>query len=399
MTRILSDRLERWRADTPGCERCIHLNNAGAALMPESVTQAVTSHLFLEAEIGGYEAAYLREKAIDATYARLGALVSAKPRNMAVVSSATMAFVKALSSLDLDPGDVIVTSRSDYTSHQIQYLSLARRLGVEVIHAPELPEGGVDPDGVRRILRSKACRLVSISWVPTHSGLVQDVASVGAVCQDAGVTYLIDACQAAGQIPIDVNALGCDYLTCTARKFLRGPRGVGFLFASDRVLARGDYPLFVDMHGATWTEPESFQIGASASRYEEWEKAYSLMLGMSEAVRFALQEGIEETGRRARGLAESTRQHLQALPGVRILDRGGELCAIVTAEMANTDISWFATQLRSRGINTAVSDRWHGLLDFSERGIASALRISPHYYNTQQEIDVLVSTVKELLPA
>src|SRR4051812_40822605 len=210
--------------------------------MPEPVIGAIEAHLRLEAEIGGYEAADARADAVSRGYEDLATLVGAAPSNIAVVANATAGFVQAVSSFELAAGDVIVTSRCDYTSNQIQYLSLHARLGVEIVHAADLPEGGVDPDDIRRSIDrigAKRCRLVAISWIPTNSGLVQDVGAVGKVCQDAGVPYLVDACQAVGQMPIDVDVIGCDYLSATARKFLRGPRGIGFMFASDRALRRG----------------------------------------------------------------------------------------------------------------------------------------------------------------
>lgn len=231
--------LARWRADTPGCAHCNHLNNAGAGLMPSPVLAAMERHLRLESEIGGYEAADAIASSVDATYATLAALVHGAPHNMAIVGNATAGFIQALSTVDFAPGDVLVTTRCDYTSNQIQYLALAQRRGVEIVHAADLPEGGVDPESVRALARHPRCRLVAVSWVPTNSGLVQDVAGVGEVCEKLGVPYLVDACQAVGQIPIDVTRLHCDYLSVTARKFLRGPRGIGFMYVSDRALARG----------------------------------------------------------------------------------------------------------------------------------------------------------------
>src|SRR5688500_9957233 len=260
--------LARWRAETPGSAHRNHLNNAGAALMPLPVIHAIESHVALEAEIGGYEAAEERADDISGVYAGIARLVNAAPRHVAVASSSTAAFIQAMSSIDFEPGDVILTSRCDYTSNQLHYLSLARRQGVRVVRAADLPEGGVDPDSMRALAQQKRPRLVAISWVPTNSGLVQDVESVGEVCEELGLRYLVDACQAAGQLPIDVRRLRCDFLSATARKFLRGPRGIGFLYVSDRALARGDHPLYVDMRGATWTCTDALSLVNVTSRLQ-----------------------------------------------------------------------------------------------------------------------------------
>ena len=207
--------------------------------MPQPVLDVISKHLQREVEIGGYEAADEAEPRVRECYETLARLVGAKARNIAVVENATVAFSQALSAFDFHPGDVIVTTRADYPSNELMFLSLARRLGVEIRRAADLPEGGVDPEDVRRLAADPRCKLVTVSWVPTNSGLVQAVAEVGAVCAQLNVPYLVDACQSVGQIPVNVETLRCDFLATSARKFLRGPRGIGFLYVSDGALKRG----------------------------------------------------------------------------------------------------------------------------------------------------------------
>src|SRR5256712_4865524 len=216
---------------------------------------------------------------------------------MAIVENATVAFSRAMSAFDFRPGDRIITTRADYPSNQLTYLSLARRAGVETVRADDLPEGGVDPASVRQLARHARTRLVALSWVPTNSGLVQDAGAVGEVCAELGVPYLIDACQAVGQLAVDVAALRCDFLAGTGRKFLRGPRGIGFLYVSGRMLERGAFPLFLDMRGADWTDPDAFRLADGARRFENWEFAYALVLGLGEAAGYALAGGPGGAGR------------------------------------------------------------------------------------------------------
>ena len=397
MTRDLSSQLERWRSDTPGCTGLVHLNNAGAALMPRPVHAAVLAHLSLEQEIGGYEAAEARANAIQRSYAAMARLVGAEPRNIALAQNSTVAFAQALSAFDLGAGDIVLTSRSDYASNQIMYLSLAQRRGVEIVRAPDAREGGIDPEAVRTLIRRRRPALVALTWIPTNSGLVQPVEAVGLICREAGIPYLVDGCQAAGQVPIDVGSLHCDYLSGTARKFLRGPRGLGFLYVSDRVLQSGAHPLLVDMHGADWTDPDAFRLTPDARRFETWEFAFALVLGLGAAAEYALEVGVNTAGRRARELADYARLKLAALPGVRVLDRGPDLCAIVTAAIAGHDTRDTKLKLRARGINTSSPHREDAVIDMDEKGTASALRISPHYYNTTEEIDTAVEALDVIL--
>jgi selenocysteine lyase/cysteine desulfurase len=387
---------EQWRSDTPGCSIRNHLNNAGAALMPVAVMRAMVAHLNLETQIGGYEAADLQVKKIERSYSDIATLLATSARNVAIVANATAGFIQAISSFDFAPGEVIITSRSDYTSNQIQYLALRERRGVSIIHAADLPAGGIDPDSVRDLLKRHACRLVAVSWVPSNSGLVQDVEAVGRVCNDFDVPYLIDACQAVGQIPIDVQKLNCDYLSVTARKFLRGPRGIGFLFASDRALARGDYPLFVDMRGARWVKAGEFEIDPTARRFEDWEFPYALVLGLGEAVRYALEVGVSVAQTSAWDLAAYARSQLRTIPGLRLFDRGRKQCAIVTAALTGWTGGEIVAELAKSGINTSASLREFGILDFDAKGVDSVVRISPHYYNTREEIDQLAAAMTDI---
>ena len=387
-------RVDSWRLDTPGCVERVHLNNAGASLMPRVVIDAIQSHTELEGRIGGYEAADARVPEIEQVYEEIGRLVGSAPHNIALTGSATASFIQAISSFDFAPDDVIVTSRADYTSYQIQYLSLSKRLGVRVVHAEDLPEGGIDPDSLRKVLADTPAKLVSISWMPTHGGLIQDVQAASDVCEELGVPLHVDACQAVGQLPIDVARLRCDYLSATARKFLRGPRGIGFLYASDRALDRGDYPLHIDMRGAEWVSPSEFRVAAGARRYEDWEFAYSLVLGLGAAARYANAAGVESTGRRSIALAAYLRGKLAELDGVRVLDTGRAQSAIVTFDHAQVAATDFHSALEAERINTTISQRWYGMIDFTARDVTAAVRASPHYYNTIGELDQLVEVVR-----
>lgn len=389
--------LARWRADTPGCERLVHLNNAGAALQPAPVRAAVQRHLELEHEIGGYEASEARVDELRGAYDAVGALLGASGRNVAMQQNSTVAFTQAFAAFDLRPGDLILTSRADYASNQIMYLALSRRWGVEIVRAPDAPEGGIDPQAVRELVGRRRPTLLALSWIPTNSGLVQPAEAIGEICHEAGVPYIVDACQAVGQMPIDVGRLHCDYLAAATRKFMRGPRGLGFLYVSDRVLEAGAYPITVDMHGADWTAAEDFVLKPDARRFEGWEISHALVLGAGAAAAYALEVGIEQARDRSWALAAYARERLAETHGVRVLDRGPRLCAIATAELGGRNAEEVKHALRARGINTSSPLREDAVIDMDEKRAASALRISPHYYNTAGEIDTALAALAEVL--
>ena len=387
------------RAKTPGVEQVVHFNNAGCGLLSWQTLTAMREHLLLEATIGGYEAAELRSAAVQRFYSEIAALLNTKPSNIAYASSATHAYSTALSAIDFGPGDVILTTRNDFISNQLAFLALRRRRGVTVVHAPDLPEGGVDVAAMARLMRTHHPRLVAVTHVPTNSGLIQPVAEIGRHCRELDLLYLVDACQSAGQLPLDVEQLGCDFLTATPRKFLRGPRGTGFLYVSDRILRSGREPQYIDMYGARWTSEDGYQALDTAARFEDWEFPYAALLGCAEAVRYARQVGVEAGGRRARRLAASLRDKLTVLPGVEVLDRGPEPAALVTFSIAGWESRPFKNELDRRRINSALSFREFAQYDFGDKDVQWCLRLSPHYYNTEAEVDLVAGTIAELAGA
>ena len=388
--------IERYRSDTPGCSHRVHLNNAGSGLMPSPVINAITSHIKLESEIGGYEAQDAQGDAIAAAYRSVAKLVGTTTANIAFTENATASFVQALSAISFESGDVILTTRNDYASNQIQFLSLQARLGVQVIRAPDNLQGGVDVAAMAELIHKHEPRLVCVTQVPTNSGLEQDVNAIGEACREAGVIYLVDACQSVGQLPIRVQDMRCDFLAATARKFLRGPRGSGFLFVSDRILEQRLEPLFIDMHGASWTSENSYESVDTAKRFENWEFAWAQVLGTGAAADYAISAGVDNIRRRVEGLVRRLREALSSVDKVRVLGNDEELCGIVTVTVDGHDPYEIVTALRAQGINVSAQGREYAVIDYDKKNVAAALRISPHYYNTESEIDQVVAAIESI---
>jgi selenocysteine lyase/cysteine desulfurase len=389
--------LEQLRADTPGVQHRIHLNNAGASLMPRPVLEAAQQHLQLESEIGGYEAAALAREQSMGFYESVAQLLNAKPDQIAWSGSATQAYNTALSAIPFQSGDTILTTADDYVSNQIAFLQLAKKHHLQLIRARALPEGGVDTDHLKALIRQHRPKLVAVTHVPTNSGLVQDIMGIGATCRANGAYYLVDACQSAGQLPLDVQAIACDFLTATFRKFLRGPRGGGFLYVSERVLEAGLEPQFMDLHSAAWTAPDAYRARESAVRFETWERSYALLLAARAATNYAVELGLPAIAERVSMLAGHLRQRLGELEGVRVLDQGQQLCGIVTVAIEGLSAKAIIPALNDKGINASVSGKAGAVIDFEKKGVDWALRFSPHYYNTTAELDRTVEVLQQLL--
>lgn len=397
MTPFSPEHLAQLRAETPGAAHRIHLNNAGAGLMPQQVIDAIQGHIHLESVAGGYEAAAEAAPRIEAFYSNVAKMTGAKAQNIAYAASATDAYNRALSSVVFERGDVILTTLVDYASNQIAFLQLQQRQGVEVIRAESLPEGGVDPDHMKELIQKHHPRMVAVTHVPNNSGLIQNVEAVGQLCRQNDILYLVDACQSAGQLPLDVEKIHCDFLSATFRKFLRGPRGAGFLFVSDRVLMSGMAPVFLDLFSAQWVEADEYEPMPDARRFELWEKPYALVLGASACAEYATNLGLENIAKRVGELAAYCRQQLATIAGVRVLDKGPQLCGIVTFHVKGGDGQALRAALHEKGINNSAAPRFAALIDFDQKGVTWALRLSPHYYNTHEEMDVAIGALREIL--
>jgi selenocysteine lyase/cysteine desulfurase len=397
------EEIQQLRNETAGTKNVIHLNNAGAGLMPDIVSGAQLEYIRLESEIGGYEAAALRADTIRGFYEQAGLLLHCKPANIAFTASATDAFTRALSSIPFETGDVILTDRDDFVSNQIQFLSLQKRMGIKIVHINNAVEGGVDLNDLREKLMRYQPRLLAITHIPTNSGLIQPVEAIAKIFKDhsdrcpSEVWYILDACQSAGQKKLDTEKLGCDFLSITCRKFLRGPRGTGALYISERALEAGLEPMFIDMRGAEWTEKDSYIQQPDGRRFEDWEFAYSTVVGTKVAIEYCLRIGEDRIEQRVKMLSEITRKGLSEINSVRVLDRGTELGGLITFTVKDSDPVWLVQRLLQRKINVVPSYRAFGVLDFDEKNVQWAIRVSPHYYNTLEEIQLFIETIKGLI--
>jgi selenocysteine lyase/cysteine desulfurase len=392
-----------FRQDTAGCANVIHLNNAGAGLMPNVVTEAVMEHIRLEANIGGYEASALRAEAIRQFYVQAGKLFNCHASNIAFTSSATDSYTRALSSIPFNAGDIILTDNDDFISNQIQFLSCQKRFGIRIVRIDNAPGGGVDLDDLERKLKTLQPRLLAITHIPTNSGLVQPVKTIGEIygryeqVHADKTWYILDACQSVGQMKLDVGELKCDFLSVTARKFLRGPRGTGFLYISDKALKGGLEPLFIDMRGAEWIEKDHYKPREDAMRYEDWEFAYALVLGTRAAIEYCLGIGEDRIWKQVKLLSGYMRQELSAMDKVRVLDRGPEVGGLVTFTVKGSEPKYLVSELQKRRINVVPSYRGFAVIDFDEKQVEWAIRASPHYYNTVDEIDAFLGALREIV--
>ncbi len=392
MPSVASIDLERVRADTPGTANRIHLNNAGAALMPAPVIGAMKDYLDLEATIGGYEAADQEAVRLDSVYDSIARLVGADRNEIALAENATVAWDMAFYALRFQRGDRILTAQAEYAANYVAYLQVAKRMGAIIEAIPNDGTGALDPQALADMIDERV-KLISITWIPTNGGLVNPAAEVGRIARRHGITYLLDACQAVGQMPVDVAQVQCDILTATGRKFLRGPRGTGFLYVRRSLLAELEPPM-IDHFAAPWTSPDGYTLRSDARRFETWENNYAARLGLGVAVDYAISIGVKAIQARCVALADRLRDLLREIPGARLHDAGVRPAAIISLSIQGTDSAALKTYLRSQSVNVSVSTPASTLLDATSRRLPPLVRLSPHYYNTEDEIARAVGLIR-----
>lgn len=388
--------IDQIRKDTSGCEAVIHFNNAGASLVPRQVADAIRNYTTEEEHTGGYEIAEFSFSEVDTFYEYAAQLLNCKSSNIAFTTSATDGYNKALSAIPFKEGDMVLISENDYSSNFIAFISLQKRFGIRLIKVRNVAAGEIDLQDLEEKIKQYHPRLVSVTHVPTSSGLIQPVAAIGAIIKKYDTLFILDACQSLGQIPVDAMETGADFISGTFRKFLRGPRGTGLLYVSDRVLSSGMEPLFLDLRGAEWVAEDQYVPREDAKRFETWEKSYALMMGSIAALKYVLDLGIADIASRSSTLIARLKLALSAIDFVTLQDRGTNQCNIVTFSVKQGKEQDVKAFFRSHGINIYTTGKSSAMIDFTEKGLDWVVRVSPHYYNTESEIDRFIEVVKDL---
>ncbi len=386
--------LRQIRDHTPGCLRVVHFNNAGASLIPETVGKAVQDYLQHEIHFGGYETAEKYAAQIKNTYSQLATYLKCDTSEIALTDSATTAWQRAFLSVPFQAGDTILTTFTEYASNYIPFLQLKKRLGINIKPIPNDEFGQVDLKSLIELL-DHTVKLISVTHVPTNGGLVNPVVEIGRIARERKIWYLLDACQSVGQMPIDVKQIGCDFLSATSRKFLRGPRGVGFLYASSESSYQLE-PSILDLHSGHWESSLTYSIRDDARKYENWEFNLAGVVGLGHAVQYFLELGVDRVWHRIQYLSETLRSTLSSLDGVEVHDLGAVKCGIVsfTSPVEAADLK---SKLSKKGFNVSVLHPEHTLFDMQDRELGSMIRASVHYFNTKDEINRLADQIKLII--
>ncbi len=385
----------RARKETIACEEIIHFNNAGASLMPIPVSDALHNYLKSEEYIGGYETEDKFSECLDKVYSSAAKLLHCSADEIAFVENATRAWDLAFYSFKFKPGDKILTTYAEYGSNVVAYLQQAKRFGVEVLFVPNDEFGQIDTQALSDLIDDKV-KLISTTHIPTGGGLVNPAAEIGKIANSAGIPFILDSCQSVGQIPIDVDMIGCDVLSITGRKYLRGPRGTGLLYVRNELINKLEPPM-LDQHAAELIAPGKYKIRSTAKRFENWEQYCAGKFALSTAIDYALSWGLESIQNRIYGLADTLRSKLSQIDSVKVTDQGQEKCGIVTFVSEKVESISVKKILADHKINVSTSKGAGSLISFSNRGLTEVVRASVHYFNTEEEIDYFTDILQKHL--
>jgi len=384
----------RVRGQTPGISGRIHFDNSGSALMPEPVIAALHHAIERDAAVGGYVAQEQQASAMEGGYASLAKLLGGNISDYAFVGSAVDGWTKAFYSLPLKAGENIVTAYNEYCSNYIAYLQVQKNRGVEIRVARQSPAGGVDLEHLTALIDRRTA-LISLSHMPSSSGEINPVEKVGEIACAAGVLYQLDACQSVGHVPVDVGRIGCDIMTGTSRKFLRGPRGIGFLYVNEKARSVME-PVVLTNQSAEWSSKDAYTLRQDARVFEAWERSVANQLGFSAAIDYLLELGVESATAQIAQNAAYLRERFADMKNIKVECPPNAASAIITFNVDGHTPAEVKNILEQQNIAVQTASVVHTRLDLEERGITAAVRVSPHYYNDVGEMDTLLAALESL---
>lgn len=432
----------------------IHFNNAGSSPQPLSVLQTVTQHTLLESLLGGYLAAEQCQHQLSCVYSSIAKFIHAEDSlEIALVESATVAWTRIFYSMcdalmmgenKSGETDVMLCSEAEYAANVVAMQKICNERDATLIVIPG-ENGVVNIDIFSQMLRGEwwyyerngnnqdhrekkklnpeRIRLVCITHIPTNSGIINPVIEIGEIIDEFNklhranqknpLYYLVDACQSVGQLDIDVTRMKCHALTATGRKYLRGPRGTGFLYVQKNI-ADKMIPSHVDHAAApvidvpTGEENINFGFKEGALRFEFWEANIATQLGLGRAIDYAMNKDIKWIEKQCCMMGEELKRQLRLLNNdqrervyIHNDDLSGKFCqcGIVTFHVQNYNANFIKQKMLDHRFTLSVVPPTSTPFDSAKSGLGNRelMRASLSYFNTKEEITVFRNALVSII--
>ncbi|KXB00446.1 cysteine desulfurase [candidate division MSBL1 archaeon SCGC-AAA261C02] len=376
----------------------IYLDNAATTPTPRPVIDAMLEY-FQEynANIGRglHRSAKRATEEFEAARGKIAETIGAKPGEIAYTKNATEALNMVANGLNLKKGDKVIATILEHHSNLVPWQRLERTRGIELEVVREAPDCVIDPAAIEDAVDDRT-RLITMPHVSNALGTIQPVREVGEIAEEHDVLFSIDAAQAVGHMPIDVSEINCDFLAAPGHKGLMGPQGTGFLYVrEDRqeelepLLLGGGIVQTVTEHKCGLVEPpQVFDAGTPN---------IPGIIGLGKAAEYVLEIGLEEIEKREQKLTQEMLK-ISEIDSIEVYgpknpeDRGG----VVSFNLSGMD-PHEASSILDEVANIATRSGHHCAMPvMSHLGIDGTVRASIHYYNTEDEVEKFVKTIKDI---
>lgn len=365
--------IDSYCREFPVTQKCIYLDHAGVSPLPLRVKSAIETFLSEATNAGAFHSPKWSQQVVEIRRS-CARLVHARPEEIAFVKSTSHGLSIVANGLDWKPGDNVLIYEKEFPSNIYPWLNLQRK-GVVVKIIPSR-DGRIVIDDIEKLIDSRT-RLLSLSSVQYANGFRIDLKNVGGLCRNKNVLFCVDAIQSLGVIPMDVKECNIDFLSADGHKWLLGPEGIGIFYCRKELVERIDPPLlgWKSVQNEFDFDHPDFALKTDAQRFEEGSMNLLGIFGLGAAIALLSEVGIDAIEERVLGLGdviirEAERKGYSLLTPKARKERGGNVTIAGAFDPATT-----RDDLRGKGI--MVNARGNGL------------RVSPHFYNTEEEIVTL----------
>jgi cysteine desulfurase/selenocysteine lyase len=387
------------RADIPLLEEFIYMDSASTTPTPRPVVEAMCDYFYYynsNTGRGAYNLAVKATQEFNRARIKTAGFIKANPEDIIFTKNTTEAINLVAHGLEFNKGDNIVVSNMEHHSNLVPWLNLKKR-GVEVKIVKADQNGVIDPLDIEKVVDSNT-RLLTITHVSNSIGSVQPVEELGKIAEENEVLYLIDAAQSAGHMKLDVKNLMADFIAFPGHKGFLGPVGTGFLYCNNKL----QYELEpINLGGGTVEEvsDDDFKLTESPDRFEGGTQNISGVIGLGASMDYLKRIGMDNVEKHCLKLTQILYQEIQNIEKAKVYGSPENIYGIVSFNIDGInshDLAKILDEVKSICVRSGHHCALPSIKHMGAYELGGTVRASLHYYNTKEEIQILVETLKEV---